>query len=93
MTNRPSVRLFHGAGGQFTSGVFSTVEVATKWIEMHGLTGVLTKYPVDVGVYDWAIDNGLFRSKKDHETSAEFVQRFTTASQEHHHFEEGECVG
>lgn len=93
MTNTLSVWVFHGAGSQFTSGVFSSMGTATEWIEKHGLTGALTKYPVDVGVYDWANKNGLFTVKKDHETSTKFIQRFTTASQEHYHFEDGKREG
>ncbi len=93
MTDILSAWVFHGAGSQFTSGVFSSMRIATEWIEKHGLTGVLTKYPVDVGVYDWATQNGLFTAKKDHETSTKFIQRFTTTSQEHYHFENGKCEG
>ena len=52
-------------------------------------SGVLTLYPIDVGVYEWAIEKGLFTPKKPHETEAEFIASFTTASQPHHHYEDG----
>jgi hypothetical protein len=33
---------------------------AEKWIHKNRLTGTLTQYPLDVGIYDWAIDNQFF---------------------------------
>jgi hypothetical protein len=87
-----SVWVFHGAGGRFTSGVFREKATAQEWIAKHTLTGMLTRYPIDVGVYDWAVGNGLFTPKADKQHSPEFIGRFTTASQEHYHFENGtEC--
>ena len=53
------------------------------------LSGVLTLYPVDVGVYEWAIEAGLFSPKKPHEEEPPFIGGFTTASQPHHHYEDG----
>jgi hypothetical protein len=47
--------VFNGGGGRFPSGVFSTREKAEAWINQHGLSGVLTKYPLDEGAWDWAI--------------------------------------
>ena len=84
-----SVWVFNGARSNFPSGVFRKREPAETWIEANGLTGTLTKYPLDVGVYDWAIEVGLFKPKKPHETTTEFIQCFTTASQEHFHYIDG----
>ena len=81
------VWVFHGMGGRFTSGVFTSKEKAEQWIEHHGLTGVLTLYPLDVGVYDWALEKQLFTPKKPEHTQAEFIQKFTTASQDHYHYD------
>jgi hypothetical protein len=75
--------------GGFAGGVFSSRNDADVWIERHSLSGVLTLYPVGAGVYDWAIDVGLFRPKKPHESEASFIAGFTTASQPHHHYEDG----
>jgi hypothetical protein len=44
--------VFNG-GGQFPAAVFSSREKAEVWIAERVLSGVLTKYPVDVPVYDW----------------------------------------
>ena len=88
MTN--DVWLFHGMGGRFTSGVFTSRRLAEDWIRKHGLTGMLTLYPTDIGTYDWAIGNGSFRVNKEEQSRPDFIQKFTTASQEHYHYEDGE---
>jgi hypothetical protein len=86
-----SVWIFSGPRG-FSGGVFQSRELGAAWIQKHKLTGVLTKYPINVGVYDWAIANNLFRPLKEREFSPEFIARFTSASQDHFHFEDGvEC--
>lgn len=81
------VWVFHGAGGKFTSGVFSSKEVAESWIMSRGLEGVLTKYPIDVGVYEWAINNHYFSPQKMEHSTPAFIQKFTSASMEHYHYE------
>lgn len=58
------VWLFYGAGARFASGAFSDQKEAMEWIEKHKLTGLLTKYPLDVGVYEWAIKNEFFLLKR-----------------------------
>ncbi len=82
--------LFHGAGSRFSSGVFEDKGLAIDWIKQNGLSGVLTKYPVNHGVYDWAIKENYFLPKNDHEYKSEFIQKFTCENQEHFHFEAGE---
>jgi hypothetical protein len=81
--------IFHGAGGRFSSGAFTTKKKAEDWINKHNLTGILTKYPLNEGIYDWALNNGFFEVRKEDHKKSEFIQRFTTASQEHYHYEEG----
>lgn len=84
-----SVWAFHGQGGRFSSGIFMDKREAIAWIAQHKLTGVLTQYPLNQGVYDWAIENTLFEVTKAHESRAEFIQQFTCAGQQHYHFEHG----
>jgi hypothetical protein len=84
--------VFNGDNGRFAGGIFTTRDAAEAWIADRRLSGVLTRYPVDIGVYEWAIDRGLFTPKKPHETSVEFIGSFTTASQDHHHYEGGERI-
>jgi hypothetical protein len=83
------VWVFHGEGGRFTSGVFKNLATAEEWIKINKLTGILSKYPVDIGVYDWAIQSNFFEVKKDSEANPQFIQKFTSASQDHYHFEAG----
>lgn len=82
-----TVWLFNAPQSQFPGAVFSSVERATAWIAKYRLTGVLTAYPVDEGVYDWAIAAGVFPASKL--VNARFVGSFTSAHQEHHHFIDG----
>lgn len=66
-------------GARFTGAVFTKKERAIQWIARHRLTGVLTEYPLDQGVYDWAIDEGLFPASKM--VDGRFIGSFTSASQ------------
>ena len=77
--------VFSGSTGR-PSGVFSTRERAETWISQHRLAGILTKLMVDVSSYDSALDQGLFRVKRPHESSAEFIANFTCAGFEHYHY-------
>lgn len=83
------VWVFNGVKSAFPSGVFSKREDAIRWITEKKLSGTLTKYPVDIPVYDWAIKNGLFKPKKGEQEQAEFIGRFSCANMEHFHFENG----
>jgi len=84
------VWVFHGEKSVFSSGIFSELTLAEEYIRKYKLSGILTLYPVDEGVYDWAIANSLFTPKKEEQATSGFIQRFTTASQEHYHYENGE---
>ncbi|QQT55309.1 hypothetical protein I6I98_08665 [Sphingobacterium multivorum] len=59
----------------------------TLWV-FHGeggrfSSGVLIVYPIDEGVYDWALFNDFFNVKKQAQMEANFIQQFTSATQEH----------
>ena len=73
----------------FPGGIFFNREEAELWIEKYKLTGTLTRYPVGVSVYDWAVDAGRFKPSKAKHFSSDFIGSFTTASQEHYHYECG----
>jgi hypothetical protein len=90
MLKDQSVWIFHGVNGRFSSGVFSSIQKAADWINKYKLSGVLTEYPLNEGVYNWAIENNYFEVKKESQTSPLFIQNFTCAGQEHFHFENGE---
>ena len=44
------VWLFNGEMGKFASAVFIELALAEEWIKRNNLTGVLTRYPVNIGV-------------------------------------------
>jgi hypothetical protein len=82
-----TVWVFNGVRASFPGGVFSTPDGAREWIAEHRLTGVLTAYPLDQGVYDWATGAGLFPANKP--VDARFIASFSSAHQEHYHFVDG----
>jgi hypothetical protein len=84
-----TVWVFVGENGRWPSAIFSTRELAEKWISVRGLTGMLTEYPLDVPVYEWAVGNGHFRPSKPAHAEADFIGKFTTAHQEHEHYDNG----
>jgi hypothetical protein len=89
MDHADFVWVFNGAKSSFPSGIFTDLDRAERRIGEHPLTGTLTAYPLDTGVYEWGIAKGFFRPRKPHEASPEFIGRFTSASMEHHHYEDG----
>jgi len=72
------VWVFNGNSSRFPSGVFSS------------LSGILTCYPLDLGVYDWAIREDFFKITKEKHKAPHFIGLFSSAHQEHIHFENGE---
>jgi hypothetical protein len=89
MIQAEQVWVFNHARGSFPGGIFTSLDLADRWIKQHRLTGTLTSYPVDIGVYDWAVAEGLFRPDKPHQATPDFIGRFTSASMEHHHYKDG----
>lgn len=84
------VWIFNGTGGQFAGGVFTSLADAEEWIRRSNLSGVLTAYPVDEGCFDWALRVGAVTgTARDRGGDARFVGSFTSASQDHFHFEDG----
>jgi len=55
------------------------------------LSGSLTRYDVDVPIYDWAKDTGLFKPKNDQQRSLKFKQAFNNQFQENYSFRDGHC--
>jgi hypothetical protein len=85
-----TVWIFNGEKGRFPSGVFAERESAEKWIKNYNLSGVLTLYPIDEGIYDWAIRNEFFKPSKVKEQTPDFIGTFSSASQEHFHYVDGQ---
>ncbi len=89
MTN--DIWVFNGEKSTFPSGVFIDLREAEDWISKHQLTGILTLYPVGIGLYDWAIKERLFIPKSDEQLKPKFIQRFSSACLQHHHYLDGVC--
>jgi hypothetical protein len=83
-TDEPeSVWLFFG--GSQVGGAFSAIERAEAWIAEHKLTGVLTRYPVDMGAWDYARASGTSIPDAGPET----IANYASARQEHYHYRHG----
>lgn len=86
---RQTVWIFCGRESTFPSGVFDSKHAAEAWIHLNQLSGTLTEYPVGLGVYDWAVEEGHFKPTKPEHSQPKFIQRFSSALQNHHHYENG----
>ena len=84
------VWIFNGINGQFPAGVFTSRELAETWIRSRGLSGTLTAYPLDEGSFDWALRVGAVTGNaRGRGGDPEFVGSFSSAVQEHYHYENG----
>jgi hypothetical protein len=83
-----TVWVFNGEFSNLPAGVFSTKSSAEDWIRQHSLSGTLSEFPLDRGAYDHAVDEGLFKPKKAHETEPQFIETFSPRLY-HDHWWEG----
>ena len=67
-----------GSRASFPSAIFSSKEKAVQWIEKYKISGMLSKYPIDISIYDWTIMKGFFKPKRDDQTTPDFIQSFST---------------
>lgn len=81
--------VFVGDDANLPSAVFSSVAKAEKWIEGHKLSGILTAYPVDIGIYEWAITKGYYKACGERTSTPKFIGRFSSAHLPHFHYENG----
>ncbi|MBA6231404.1 MULTISPECIES: DUF7710 domain-containing protein [unclassified Colwellia] len=91
-----SVWVFNKNNANFSGGIFSELDLAESWIKDNRLSGVLTKYPLNQGVFDWAVENNMHSIKQEKlaekSNQPNFIGGFTSARQEHYHYENGICV-
>lgn len=91
MTPENHVWVFTGDRGKFPGGVFTTRALAEDWIRRRKLTGVLTAYPLDEGCFDWALRTGAVSGRaQERGDDPAFVSSFSSAVQDHYHYEDGE---
>jgi hypothetical protein len=84
-----TVWVFVGEGRNLPSGVFETLDLAEAWIEHHGLTGLLTEYPVNKGAYEAAIESGSLKIRRPEQSGPDFVARISNPGLDHFHYENG----
>lgn len=87
--NIDTVWIFCGDRGDFPSGVFFNLNLAEEWIAKHRLTGVLTQYPGNTGIYDWMIKQGHFQPNSAQRETPRFIGRFSSAFLAHYHYLNG----
>lgn len=81
--------VFNGDIGHFPSAIFRDKERAVQWIRENSLSGILTRYPIDIPVFDWAIKNGFFTPNNEQQ-GAKTKANFSSSYLEHYHFTNGE---
>lgn len=81
--------VFNGDGGIFPSGVFETQDKAELWIKHYSLSGTLSKYPVGISVYEYAIQNNTFAPKTEFQRNADFISTFGRGYIAHTHNKNG----
>lgn len=82
------VWVFHSQGAKGAGGVFRDLDEARAWIERHRLTGLLTRYPLGMGVYDYVVGRGWHKPSKDYMRTPEYIGGFC-GWLAHHHFADG----
>jgi hypothetical protein len=84
-----NVWIFHGDGASFAAAVFETQEAGLAWAAKHGVTGILTEYPVGDGCYDIALAEGHFKPSKPDHGSPKHIAGFSPGWTEHIHIDQG----
>ncbi|PJK11254.1 hypothetical protein CO608_02005 [Lysobacteraceae bacterium NML08-0793] len=79
MNDKFYVWVVQGSKANFPPAIFSSREKAIEWIEKYKISGMLSKYPLDISVYDWTIMNNFFNPKRDDQKTPEFIQTFSSA--------------
>ena len=79
------VWIFNGGETGLPSGVFVSRKQAEDCIARLKLSGLLTKYPVGITVYEWAEENNLLPRKRGNLCPSDF----TTGALEHYHYLRG----
>lgn len=67
-------------------GCFIQKSEAERYIIEHKLQCILTKYPVNMTVYDWVIKEDFWQPRNDLQKNSKFREKFTSAYLEHEHY-------
>ena len=85
--SKEHVYIFHGTNAQFAASVYSSFELAELDIKLKKMSGLLSIYPLNETIYDYCVRKELFDAKD--KTTGAFIQNFTSAYLEHHHYKHG----
>lgn len=83
-----TVWVFAGRPSGGVGGVFSDLESAERWIEGHSLSGLLSEYPLDEGVFDWVSRTGRIEPAFAEAAPTGVIGSFRSHLN-HHHYEGG----
>ncbi len=89
MSDTDHVWVFVGDQARNTSGVFTSLELAENWISRHSLTGLLTHYPLNEGVFDWVVRTTRVKESFARGASAGIIGSFCSHL-DHFHYQNGE---
>lgn len=59
------VYVFMGEAANYPAGIFESKEKAEEVIKRYSLTGILSLYPIDMLLYNWAIEKKFSISKRN----------------------------
>ena len=88
-TELKKVWVFNGENSSLPSAIFTERSLAEEWIEKYKLSGILTAYPLNISAYDWAVEKGYFKPKREEHFSPRFIGR-STGGHEHYHYDNEE---
>lgn len=87
-----TVWIFHGNDARHAAGAFDSLDQGLSWARRHGVSGLLTEYPVGDGCFDIAVEEGHFTPSKPHHGTPSHVASFSPGWTNHVHVEDGERV-
>ncbi len=62
---------------------FRTLAAGDRWVRTLKPSGMLTEYPMNIGVFEWATARGVFKPRRDDQRATPFIETFSDASQAH----------
>lgn len=88
------VWVFNNNKSNFSGGIFLSKDLAETWISRYNLTGILTQYPLNIGVLDYLIKEDLVGMRNETiervKNDPNKIGGFTSASLIHYHYENGD---
>ena len=77
---------FQGEGANTCIAIYTDKINAENYIKQYALSGILIKMPLNISIYQWAIESGYFSPHKDYMHTSSFIQKFNSAYLEHYHY-------